>query len=178
MRVLPVALITTDLDSLIRRAMEQSQLTHAHPVSQLCCAAYCAWAHFLLQGETDDAWGRACSELTTRATGELAPWWTRILNELDAPPEGTGYVVDCLRSAVAANQETDYERVVRTAIALGHDTDTTACVAGGIAGIRFGYQGIPERWRDALRGREIVDPLARQLVSMSGFASKSRLMEE
>ncbi len=38
--------------------------------------------------------------------------------------------------------------VVRAAIGLGHDTDTTACVAGGI----------PPRWLHALRGRPLVDP--------------------
>ena len=30
----------------------------------------------------------------------------------------------------------NYAGCVRAAIALGHDSDTTACVAGGIAGVR------------------------------------------
>ncbi|WP_370820324.1 MULTISPECIES: ADP-ribosylglycohydrolase family protein [Cupriavidus] len=29
-----------------------------------------------------------------------------------------------------------------TAILFGHDTDTTACVGGGLAGIKFGLPGI------------------------------------
>jgi ADP-ribosylglycohydrolase len=57
-----------------------------------------------------------------------------------------------------------YEEVVKTAIALGHDTDTTACVAGGIAGIRDGAGAIPERWMQALRGKEVVEPLLQQLL--------------
>ena len=55
--------------------------------------------------------------------------------------------------------EGGYEAVVKRAVAFGDDTDTTAAVAGGIAGIRHGPAGIPERWRSALRGRELLAPL-------------------
>jgi ADP-ribosylglycohydrolase len=75
------------------------------------------------------------------------------------PGRGSGYVVDTLRSArdvVLANS--DYESTVKAAIALGHDTDTTACVAGGIAGLLYGMESIPVRWRRALRGQELVTP--------------------
>ena len=96
---------------------------------------------------------------------------------------GSGYVVDSLRAALVLNgvitvdgsgraQSTsghpvrsstastvDFEAVVRRAIALGEDTDTTACIAGGIAGLVVGEGGIPARWREALRGRELVEPL-------------------
>ncbi|MFP3481443.1 ADP-ribosylglycohydrolase family protein, partial [Burkholderia sp. SIMBA_057] len=56
---------------------------------------------------------------------------------------GTGYVVDTLWSARKALEEESFEEVTRTAIGLGHDTDTTAAVACGLAGIRFGLDGIP-----------------------------------
>jgi ADP-ribosyl-[dinitrogen reductase] hydrolase len=73
--------------------------------------------------------------------------------------------VDCLRSARMALQEGSYEAVVKAAIALGHDTDTTACVAGGVAGLRYGVAAIPRRWLDQLRGRPLVDPLVRELLA-------------
>jgi ADP-ribosylglycohydrolase len=72
---------------------------------------------------------------------------------------GSGYVVDCLRSAVWVSRESSYEAVVRAAIRLGHDTDTTACVAGGIAGLRWGIGAIPIRWHAQLRGVEMLDDL-------------------
>jgi ADP-ribosyl-[dinitrogen reductase] hydrolase len=53
----------------------------------------------------------------------------------------------------------NYEDCVRAAIQLGNDTDTTACIAGGIAGLLYGYEGIPERWKSKLRGDEILAPL-------------------
>ncbi|RMD79250.1 MAG: ADP-ribosylglycohydrolase family protein, partial [Chloroflexi bacterium] len=54
--------------------------------------------------------------------------------------------------------------VVRLAIALGYDTDTTACVAGGIAGIRYGIEGIPTNWRQQLRGQPLVYELLTRLL--------------
>jgi len=58
-----------------------------------------------------------------------------------------------------AMKENLFEDVVKTAITLGNDTDTTAAVAGGLAGIRFGLDGIPERWLEQLRGFDLVQPL-------------------
>ena len=56
-------------------------------------------------------------------------------------------------------KENLFEDVVKTAITLGNDTDTTAAVAGGLAGIRFGLDGIPERWLEQLRGFDLVQAL-------------------
>jgi ADP-ribosylglycohydrolase len=89
----------------------------------------------------------------------------------DAPPggRGSGYVVDCLHSARLALEETSFERVIQRAVSIGDDTDTTAAVAGGIAGLRHGFQGIPERWLEALAGRTLVAPLAEGLLAHRGF---------
>lgn len=54
---------------------------------------------------------------------------------------------------------TTYEEAVKQAIMLGDDTDTTACVTGGLAGILFGFENIPSRWYNALRGKEDVEKL-------------------
>ncbi len=75
-------------------------------------------------------------------------------------------MVDCLRSARWAQQAGGYEQVVKAAIGLGHDTDTTACVAGGIAGLREGAAAIPQRWREQLRAKETVEALLGQLLSL------------
>jgi ADP-ribosylglycohydrolase len=70
-----------------------------------------------------------------------------------------------------ALEETSFELVIRRAISLGNDTDTTAAVAGGIAGLRYGLRAIPERWLHGLAGREIVVPLARALLAHRGLTS-------
>ena len=77
----------------------------------------------------------------------------------------TRYVVDCLHSARLAVEEPTFQRVIQRAISLGDDTDTTAAVAGGIAGLKHGLNGIPAHWRDGLAGRSLVDPLAERLLA-------------
>jgi ADP-ribosyl-[dinitrogen reductase] hydrolase len=174
MRVLPLALWHQGTDEeLVRDAQLQSRVTHGHLRSQICCALYCLWARYALAASDEQAWEEAVSRLRAlyndqeAATKELE-WSIRP----DDPPQGqgTGYVVDCLNSARwAVARSKTYEQVVRSAIGLGHDTDTTACVAGGIAGIRYGAKGIPDRWQSKLLGRELLDPLLEQLkVSLGG----------
>ena len=71
--------------------------------------------------------------------------------------------MDCLRSAfMVLRAAKSYEEAVKRAVQLGNDTDTTACVAGGLAGIRFGLSDIPLRWRRALRGTAQVEELCRR----------------
>ena len=171
MRVLPLALWHRGTDAaLVADALAQSCLTHGHPRAQVCCALYCLWARRMLEGQPEP-WGAAVAALRalypedSPERAELE-WAIRP----DEPPHGRGdgYVVDCLRSARWAVEQGPYEAAVRAAIGLGHDTDTTAAVAGGIAGIRDGIGAVPPRWREGLRGRELVDPLLERLVAHLG----------
>ena len=40
---------------------------------------------------------------------------------------------------------------------LGDDTDTTAAVAGALAGTAYGIDAIPREWIDILRGKELIE---------------------
>ena len=158
MRTLPLALWHQGSDAeLIEDARRASLPTHAHLRSQLCSALYCLWARALLQ-EHNDAWSVAVATMRTHfqpGTPERTELEDQILSFPTDQCSGRGYVVDSLHSARLALQQPDYEGAVRAAIALGHDTDTTACIVGGLAGIRAGFKGIPARWRRALRGQEV-----------------------
>lgn len=163
MRVLPLALWHRgDDDELIADAMRSSLPTHGHLRSQLCCAVHCLWARRMLDGaELDAAWGQAVAAIEALAPAYDDGEAELLTIDLRREPAGTGsgYVVDCLHSARLALTQGSFEDVVKAAIAIGNDTDTTAAVAGGIAGIRFGAAAIPPRWREQLRGRELLDPL-------------------
>ena len=168
MRVLPLVLWHRGSDAeLAQDAALQSCLTHGHLRSQVCCALYVLWARRILQ-DAADPWAEAVQTLrglyaeNPAATEELE--WN-IRPDLPAEGEGSGYVVDCLRSARWAAAQGNYEQTVRAAVGLGKDTDTTACVAGGIAGLRDGIDAIPERWRSALRGQELLGPLLEKLLA-------------
>lgn len=172
MRVLPLALWHRGSDAeLVADARAQSRVTHGHLSAQMCCALYCLWARGVLR-DVAEPWVAAVAILRALFAPDSPE--RRILDTRirpDEPPrgEGRGYVVDCLRSARLAQSAGDYEAVARFAIRLGHDTDTTACVAGGIAGLRRGVGNIPARWREGLRGKELVEPLlARLCETVSG----------
>lgn len=167
MRVLPLVLWHQGNDAeLVRDARRQSLVTHGHVRAQLCCALYCLWARRVIM-DVDDAWEEAVRALRPIVADEPAAVeeleWS-IRPEEPAIGEGSGYVVDALRSAHWAAQASDFTGVVRRAIRLGNDTDTTACIAGGIGGLRFGLSAIPQRWRDDLRGHDLYAPLLMRLL--------------
>jgi ADP-ribosylglycohydrolase len=167
MRVFPLALWHRGSDEdLVRDAARQSVVTHGHVRAQVCCALYCLWVRAVLQ-QVDDAWADATRRLRT-LTAHRSDWTfeldEHVRPESEPSGSGSGYVVDCLNSARLAAQETTFERVIRKAVSLGNDTDTTAAVAGGFAGVRDGLSGIPERWLAALSGRALAEPLVARLL--------------
>lgn len=48
--------------------------------------------------------------------------------------------------------------------ALGEDTDTTAAVAGGLAGLFYGLGGIPDEWLDTLLRRDFIEDITERMV--------------
>ncbi|WP_314336530.1 ADP-ribosylglycohydrolase family protein [Acinetobacter guillouiae] len=170
MRVLPLAILHQGSDiQLIEDAYAQSHVTHAHLRSKVCCALYCLWARSILNGlDIAAAWSDAVTKL--RAYLKDKPDDLEQLEYYIRPDElekgtGSGYVVDCLKSARYALKQTTYQDVIKTAIAFGRDTDTMACVAGGIAGLYFGFDSIPESWLAQLRAKDLVEPLLTKLLS-------------
>lgn len=177
MRVLLLALWHTGTDeALVMDAHLQSLPTHAHARSTVACAYYCLVARGYLH-KRDDPWSWADHRLEGIYESWSGPCERKaFFTELDVlrnfhktdEPRGTGYVLDTLWSARKALEENTFEDVIRTAILFGNDTDTTAAVAGGLAGIRFGISGIPKRWLEQLRGIELVEPL------ISAFLAKMK----
>jgi len=79
------------------------------------------------------------------------------------PPEirGTGYVVDALEAALWAVFHNDtYAATVLAAANLGDDADTTAAIAGQLAGALYGVDAIPSAWRAMLHRHDDLVALA------------------
>src|SRR5690606_26693098 len=69
---------------------------------------------------------------------------------------GSGFCVDALEAAIwAVAGAADFRDAILRAANLGDDADTTAAIAGQLAGARWGASGIPAEWRGQLviRGR-------------------------
>ncbi len=81
--------------------------------------------------------------------------------------KGTGYVIDSLEAALwCFNISNSFEETVLMAANLGDDADTTAAVAGQLAGAYYGYNLIPEKWLDKLAMKEEIIVLAMKLFKL------------
>lgn len=171
MRVLPLAIWHQGSDQeLVMDAHEQCLITHSHPCNQVCCALYCLIARYLLREmKLDAALSTAISTLSD-IYSELENGYEEQFYWCIRPKEpftgtGSGYVVDSLKSAVMVLQKAvNYAEAVKLAISLGNDTDTTACITGGLAGIIYGIDGIPFRYVERLRGKEMVEVLIEKML--------------
>lgn len=148
MRILPLAFI----DCTDEEIDTVSAITHAHEISKEACRIYVKIARSLLAGEN--------LRFAIQAV-ETSKVFERIhelehLSEADI--KSTGYVVDTLEASLWGLLQTDnYRDAVLMAVNLGDDTDTVGAVTGGLAGILYGYSGIPGEWMDALRKKELID---------------------
>jgi ADP-ribosyl-[dinitrogen reductase] hydrolase len=83
------------------------------------------------------------------------------------PPEiqGSGWVVQSLEAALWAFHQADsFEEAVLRAVNLGDDADTTGAVCGQFAGAYWGESGVPQRWRDGLARRDLIEGALRGII--------------
>jgi ADP-ribosylglycohydrolase len=135
-----------------------SSITHAHIRSVIACFIYTEFALSLLKGtEKYEAYITAASKLNQFLEhqnidkNELS-LFNRVLdgqiNRLtDNQISSSGYVLHSLEASIWSFLNTSsYTEAVLKAVNLGEDTDTTASITGGLAGIYYGYESIPENW--------------------------------
>ena len=94
------------------------------------------------------------------------------------PPaiRGTGYCVDALEAAIwAVAGADDFRSAILRAANLGDDADTTAAIAGQLAGARWGANSIPDDWREKVVAHDRICSLAAQPVHRRGRESRQRL---
>ena len=72
----------------------------------------------------------------------------------------SGYVVESLEAAVWSLITTDqFDHALLIAVNLGDDTDTVGAIAGGLAGLFYGYDEIPEEWLAVIKRREWIEEM-------------------
>ena len=69
-------------------------------------------------------------------------------------------MVDSLEAAVWSLITTvTFEDGLLRAVNLGEDTDTIGAIAGGLAGLYYTYENIPQTWLDTIKKREYIEQL-------------------
>ncbi len=177
MRILPLVFYVQDFsrEQRYQYVKEVASLTHKHIRSVVACFIYIEYALCLLKGDNKEtAYQNICKELTfflkyiTISEKELS-YFKHIFNG-GLPMmhrqliHSSGYVLHTLEAALwCVLTSHSYSETVLKAVNLGEDTDTTAAVAGGLAGILYGIEQIPQEWQTALAKYELIIDLANRL---------------
>jgi ADP-ribosyl-[dinitrogen reductase] hydrolase len=163
----------TDPAAAADRSAESSRTTHPAQRPVDACRLMGAIIADLIRGASFDEvvaptfwrWGELHAEVADIAAGA---WMCK------EPPviRGTGYCVAALEAALwAVSGVEDFREAVLRAANLGDDADTTAAIAGQIAGARWGADAIPTTWRDKVVLAERITALARGLYVAGGGAT-------
>ncbi|WGD33553.1 ADP-ribosylglycohydrolase family protein [Olleya sp. YS] len=149
---------------------EVSALTHGHIRSAISCLIYLKFAEYLMKNFSikeayvamqkdikqffvdEDILSSEINHFKRLINNDIS-----LLNETDIKSDG--YVISTLEASFWCLLKTNsYLDVVFKAINLGDDTDTTATVVGGIAGLVYGLETIPNQWIDSLaRKNDIIN---------------------
>jgi ADP-ribosylglycohydrolase len=180
MRILPLAFYLKDIpiEEKFRIIREVSALTHAHARAVIGCFIYVQFICSLLDGKDKH---EAYSELRNLIPGFCKEhidsreyeFYSRILfhNIMEFPESAirsSAYVLHSLEACLwCVMQNDNYKDTVLQAVNLGEDTDTVAALSGGLAGILYGMEQIPDDWIAFLaRKKDILDLAARFSASL------------
>ncbi len=168
MRLAPVVMrYGNQHTTLLDFAEKSSATTHAAPEAMECCQLLAKVIASALQGSwKEDLLDGAEDGLTQSRVIELARgnWRFKQRDQI----RSNGYCVDSLEAAFwCAYNTLTFQDAVLMAANLGDDADTTAAIAGQIAGALWGINGIPPHWREKLHKRELIEDMAEKLYLLA-----------
>lgn len=178
MRILPLVFHLhkeKDVEVIYKKVKEVSSITHAHFRSVFACFIYVVYCLEILKGiDKIEAYGNMQNIISSFLEDKKfnpieIQLFDRVLkNNISKYPEenihSSGYVLDSLQASLWCflNLES-YEETVLRAVNLGGDTDTTGAIAGGLAGIYYGMDSIPQKWIATLVRKNDIDDLCERL---------------
>jgi len=181
MRMIPLAFYneqhrTNHYDNW-NRVRASSEITHGNVLACLACYYYVTFAQFLLQGRTkENAYASMRSyfllvinilsiEQRSFVTKDSLKHFDRLLksdiHELSSSEIRSGsYVIDSLEASIwCLMTSNSYKDTVLKAVNLGGDSDSTAAIAGGLAGILYGFNDIPSDWVNTIARKDDIEDL-------------------
>ncbi len=135
MRVSPCGYFAQTLDEALDLAKQSAELTHNHPEgikgAQAIAASVFLARQQIAKTEIRDYIESTFDYNLHRTCNEIRP-----IYEFNMTCQGS-----CPEAIIAFLESSDYESAIRLAVSLGGDSDTIACMTGGIAAA---YYGIPD----------------------------------
>ena len=136
MRVSAVGFAYNDLEAVMNEAKRSAEVTHNHPEGIKGAQATAVAIFMARKGQSKEQIKAAIAQSfgydLNRTVDEIRP--TYVFNEScqETVPE----------AIIAFLESKDFEDAIRNAISLGGDSDTLACITGGMAEAFYG--GVPE----------------------------------
>lgn len=177
MRILPLAYLYQQFsfEDLLTLTHQVGSVTHGHIRSNIACGIYIIMAVQLLERKSlfqayNDCINMIRPFYEKSIDQEELKHFDRIFSgnihqRLRHEIQSSGYVVHSLEAAVWCLLTTDsYQDAVLTAVNLGEDTDTVAAITGGLAGIFYGLNNIPQHWLTQLQKLDDIVELVNLFV--------------
>ena len=162
MRLSPISLLLNDLNMAMDKAIKLTKVTHDHPESINATRAYVETMWLVSRGIKNQ---KIKNQIAEKYHYDLS----RSVNEIRAGYDK--FYVSCERTVpeaiICALDAKSYGDAIRNAVSLGGDSDTLACMAGGIAALRY---PIPFKMRE--NARKLLDN--RQLDIIRQFYQNTR----
>jgi ADP-ribosylglycohydrolase len=183
MRTLPLLFYIRDLEIEERYAItkEVSSITHGYIRAVIACFYYLEFALELLNGKDKHTAYRITAKrvydflVTQDVPKEEMDLLALLLhNDISTQPReaicSLHYVAETIKAAMYCFMNgNDYKETVLMAVNLGDDTDTTAAVAGGLAGLYYGFESIPEKWIQEIKRSDDINDLCDRFAKACGL---------
>lgn len=136
MRVSPIGFAFDNLEKVLEEAKKSAEVTHNHPEGIKGAQATASAIFLARTGKNKDEIKKYIEEKfkynLDRTIAEIRPGYKFDVSCQGSVPEA---IISFLESS-------DYEDAIRNAVSLGGDSDTIACITGGIA--QAFYKGVPD----------------------------------
>lgn len=177
MRILPLLFYLNDkpIQERYEIIKKVSSITHGHIRSVIACFYYLEFALQLYLGNDKfETYENLKTHITSYLTNisinpkEIELFSRLLKNDIYKLSvdeiHSSGYVLHTLEASIWCLLTTDnYKDAVLKAVNLGSDTDTTGAVTGGLAGLLYGFDNIPENWLQKIVKYDDIENLAERL---------------
>ncbi|RKP50161.1 ADP-ribosyl-[dinitrogen reductase] hydrolase [Cohnella endophytica] len=158
MRCLPAALCYSNLNDVLRVSRMQSRMTHYDERCDQACEIYNRIAFRILNHNVG---------LVEAIESEIKGTEYETIVHEEPKCDPSGFVVHTFRWVlhilITSNSFAD---VVQRAANLGGDSDTIGAIAGGLAGVYYGYEGIPASYADKIIVKDRLDAAITGIITL------------
>lgn len=181
MRITPLAvwcLKLKDKEDIFKAVELENKITHSNRIVHIASFVYVLAIRWLIKkkGDIDLVHFKIDHFLTTKNKendpdwAEVYSWWLDTKKPLipARPNEGYIKIAWIYAFSIFIDRPKDFESGIREVLLRGGDTDTNACIYGGMLGAAFGFQGLPNNFVD-----KVINCKHERQVRPTGFHPKN-----